>query len=215
MADRRRQSQELILFFVYVDFTEDDGRPFYVGKGTMQRIKASSRNAYHDRVAKKHGMRREVALETPSEFEALNREIRLIAELHTFTGDPHWNGIGTNFTEGGEGGHGWKHSADACARIAKAKQGNRSLSGRKRSPATRGAIAKALTGKKRSDEHQAKINEALRGKRRKPFSSVTREKLSKAASRKRGPLPASVRDKLSKALKTAYAEGRRKRKNDA
>lgn len=111
------------MFFVYVDFTEDDGRPFYVGKGTATRVKASSRNRYHDRVARKHGMRREVVLATPCEFEALNREIRLIAELHTFVGDPRWNGIGTNFTEGGEGLQGHARSRRTRAKIAASNRG--------------------------------------------------------------------------------------------
>lgn len=110
------------MLFVYVDFT-DDGRPFYVGKGLLQRVKARSRNRYHDRVAKKHGMHREVVLETACEFEALNREIRLIAELHTFTGDPRWNGIGTNFTQGGEGLQGHVRSRRTRAKIAASNRG--------------------------------------------------------------------------------------------
>lgn len=91
------------MLFVYVDFT-DDGRPFYVGQGTASRVRRIQRNVYHDRVAVKHGYRREVVLETPGRFEALNRELRLIAELHTFIGDPCWNRIGTNLTSGGDGG---------------------------------------------------------------------------------------------------------------
>lgn len=111
------------MFFVYVDFA-DDGRPFYVGKGMQQRVKALSRNKFHDSVAKKHGCRREVMLETSFEFEALNREIRLIAELHTFVDDPHGNGIGTNFTTGGDGLCGHRRSPEVRAKIA---AGNRGL----------------------------------------------------------------------------------------
>lgn len=100
-------------FSVYVDWTlEDVSRPFYCGKGIPLRVRSFQRNRFHTRVKLKHGLRREVILETFDEAFAHEYEVQLIAELHLYVGDPLWNGIGTNLTVGGEGtrGHksGWK-----------------------------------------------------------------------------------------------------------
>ena len=40
-------------FFVYVDFRGDDGRPFYVGKGTERRVQDLQRNELHYRIKNK------------------------------------------------------------------------------------------------------------------------------------------------------------------
>lgn len=87
-------------YFVYVDYT-DDGRPFYVGKGNIGRVRGARRNQLHTNIAKKHGCRRELVLCTSVEAITLSFEIELIAELKTHHGMPgHW---GANLTEGGEG----------------------------------------------------------------------------------------------------------------
>jgi len=92
------------MFQVYVDWTlEECPRPFYVGKGNALRVLNLERNEYHTNVKRKHGLRREIVFETSSENEAYEREVKLIAELHTFINDVAWNGIGTNMTPGGEG----------------------------------------------------------------------------------------------------------------
>lgn len=92
------------MLYVYVDWTEEDSpRPFYVGKGNERRIANLSRNEFHNNVKRKHGLRREIVLETSDETEAYQREVELIYELHTFVNDDLWNGIGTNLTPGGEG----------------------------------------------------------------------------------------------------------------
>ena len=92
------------MYQVYVDWTlETSPRPFYVGKGNVERVLNLERNDYHTNVKLKHGLRREVVMETLDEDEAYEREILIIASLHTFVNDPEWNGIGTNMTPGGEG----------------------------------------------------------------------------------------------------------------
>jgi len=96
-------------FFVYVDYRKDDGKPFYVGKGTESRTKDLQRNPLHTNIKKKHGIIREVVFETNSEQESFEKEIQLIGELQTHV--DYGNG-GANFTFGGEGGAGYKFTEE-------------------------------------------------------------------------------------------------------
>lgn len=93
-------------FFVYVDFREDDGKPFYVGKGLNSRVKLEKRNPLHANIKNKHGMVRKIVLETHDEQEALQKEIELIQELKTHVD---FGVGGANFTLGGDGTSGYKH----------------------------------------------------------------------------------------------------------
>jgi hypothetical protein len=96
-------------FFVYVDYREDDRKPFYVGKGTEGRVKDLQRNELHSRIKNKHGIIREVVFETHDEQESFEKEIQLIQELQTYV---HHGKGGANFTLGGEGGSGYKFTEE-------------------------------------------------------------------------------------------------------
>jgi len=96
-------------FFVYVDFRGDDGKPFYVGKGTERRVQDLQRNELHSRIKNKHGIIRKVVFETHSEQDTFDKEVQLIQELQTHI--DHGNG-GANFTFGGEGGVGYKFTEE-------------------------------------------------------------------------------------------------------
>lgn len=89
-------------FHTYVD-RADDGRPFYVGMGNDDRIKGFERNAKHSNVAAKHGIKREIIASFDQRQNAVELEIKLIAELHTFVDDPLRSDIACNFTVGGDG----------------------------------------------------------------------------------------------------------------
>lgn len=170
-------------YYVYVDWTlEQQPRPFYVGKGSGSRSSRTRRNWKHRQTRIEFGLNRVIVFETEDESAALQQEIDLIAHHRTFVSDLNYNGIGCNFTGGGEGGchpsentrkliaesnrrrRGEKRSADACQRI-------------------RDAIRKSIKrrGKWRlSVEHKRRIAEALKGHK---VSSETRAKLSETTKR--------------------------------
>jgi len=97
------------IFYVYVDFRGDDGKPFYVGKGLEKRVKKERRNHLHTNIKNKHGIIRKVVFESRNEQEAFDKEIQLIGELQTHV--DHGNG-GANFTLGGEGSSGYKFTEE-------------------------------------------------------------------------------------------------------
>lgn len=100
------------VFFVYVDLTQEQSpRPFYVGKGSLERTKTKHRNRYWKNIAAKYGWQREIVLATKDEAFVFEEEIRRIAELGTFeNGTPgRW---GANLSEGGEGPSGYIQSPE-------------------------------------------------------------------------------------------------------
>ncbi|MDE2104965.1 MAG: hypothetical protein KGL39_47445 [Patescibacteria group bacterium] len=99
------------MYYVYVDET-DDQIPFYVGKGSSNRIKRLTRNRKHTRVAKKYGQNRIVLIETEDEAEAFEYEKAFIAELHTYVYDSAAEHLACNFTTGGDGTSGHRDSEE-------------------------------------------------------------------------------------------------------
>lgn len=62
------------------------------------------RNNKHAHVVRTHGVTRKVEFESEDERACLDREVELIAEYHTYVGDPSADmSIASNFTLGGEG----------------------------------------------------------------------------------------------------------------
>lgn len=96
-------------FYVYVDYRADDGKPFYVGKGTGKRKNKIGRNTLHERIKNKHGMIRKIVFENLTEEESFEQEIQLIKELETFV---KLNKGGANLTVGGEGTSGCLRTDD-------------------------------------------------------------------------------------------------------
>ena len=127
------------MYFTYVDWTtEEYSRPFYVGKGNLDRVCDLHRNAKHEYVADHFGQKRDIVFQCENEFECFQEEVRLIAEYHTFVDDPEASKIACNFTTGGEGSSPSKE--------------------------IRQKISKALKGIKRSPEFCAQISQRMKGK---------------------------------------------------
>lgn len=105
------------MFHTYIDWT-DDKRPFYVGMGDDNRIRVlSPRNKRYGHVANKHGRHREIVRSFENRADAISLEVLLISKHHTFVDDPSYNGIGCNYTIGGEG--------CACSEETKQKMRNK------------------------------------------------------------------------------------------
>lgn len=101
------------IFYVYVDHTMDANRPFYVGKGQLDRVRLKERGQHWKAIVNKHGWCREtcrtIVLGTKDEQFAFDEEVRLIAEFgtHQDGSSARW---GANKTRGGEGSSGYKWS---------------------------------------------------------------------------------------------------------
>lgn len=159
-------------FKVYVDYTtEEFPRPFYVGKGNSFRVSNLKRNRLHTNIMNKYGIKRLIVLETDDETEALNKEIELIAEYNTCIYDE--GSWGANFTRGGEGTSGMKHSEESKR---KNSETNKATAADK---LARG-IPNAMYGKHLSEETKQKIGDNQRGWK---HSEKAKKKISEATKR--------------------------------
>ena len=121
-------------FYVYVHKRADDGRIFYVGKGSGNRRwkDKHGRNIHWHRIVKKHGFIAEIVHADLSEETAFELERDMISQYGTINKK---TGELCNMSEGGEGPSGVFPSEE-----------------------TKQKIIKSLTGKKRTDEQRANLS---------------------------------------------------------
>lgn len=144
------------MFHVYVDWTtESEPRPFYVGQGNDDRVRYIPRNMKHGNVAAKHGLARQIVASSDDHESIKALEVQLIAEHHTFVDDPQFNGIGCNYTLGGDGVS--THSSEALEKIRQARSVQPRLT---HTDKAKQRISNARKGMKFSDEHRARLREA-------------------------------------------------------
>lgn len=206
-------------FYAYL-WLREDGTPFYAGKGSGKR--AFVRGSHHLRPPKDRS--RILIFDKSSEAEALAAEKELIA---------HWgrNDQGTgclrNFTDGGDGVSGLRHTADAKRRMS---EGHRGVStwnkGRSASPESKAAMSEGQRrrtdarnkGKhwKLSKAHCQKLSIARKGhftseETKKKISQShlgmkpTEETLLKMKESHKGQRPTlATRQKLSAAIKQSW-----------
>ncbi len=162
-------------FYTYLH-CKPDGTPFYVGKGCGKRSHDFShgRNQHHRRVVAKYG-RKSIGVFIflcDSEQQAITDEIIQIAQLRKEGYEL------VNYTHGGEGVSGLRHSPDSIAKMAAAKRGKTA------SLETRNKMAEAhrgntyCMGTKQSAETRAKRSAKMKDRPRGKPTIETLAKLS-------------------------------------
>jgi len=148
-------------FYVYEHTRNDTNKIFYVGKGKAGSGRSSfkhNRNPYWHNIVKKTGYTVRKTAENISEKLAFEKEIQRIKELRE-------QGVSLcNFTDGGEGISGYRHTDEGIAKITAAQTGKKfSDKTRARISASKTGEKNPLFGKKHSEEHRQKISEANTG----------------------------------------------------
>lgn len=172
------------IFYVYEHWRPDKDVCFWVGKGNGDRAYRFRRNRHYNNVVAKLaalGMCVEVRLVCSAmiESEAFALERQRIA---------FWRSIGielANYTDGGDGVSGYRHSEDARKKIREKRRSQKIVMtadriekikvaqvGRTKGPNPEHSLR--MTGRKHSPEHRAKISAGLKGR---PVSEDTRAKL--------------------------------------
>jgi hypothetical protein len=151
------------MFYTYLHARADDGKVFYIGKGTGRRAwRDVGRSSWWRAVVRKHGWRTQVLAHWDTEPEAFAHE-RLLIEVFRERGAPL-----CNLTAGGEGRSGGRLSDESRKRISEANKG------RKRTAETRARISAARTGKPLSAEHRQALSNAGRKRKDTPETVAKR-----------------------------------------
>ena len=174
-----------------------------MGKGKIARVKLQRRNKRHINVSLKYGIRREVRFTTCEEHDAFSEEIRLIAELHSYVHDQHWNGVGCNYTLGGEGTSGHVHTLESRLKTSVGNKismlGNQNGRGHVRSSDERLKIREKLLGHEVKPETRRKISDRLTGRK----LSLEHVKRSADGHRGKGKAVKQLRDEQTIAIYTS------------
>ena len=139
------------MFYTYAHYRADDGRIFYIGKGSGRRYyKTNNRNIHWHRVVKKHGFKSEILARWGSEKEALDHEKFLISVFREIASI-------VNILDGGESNGGTRHTPESKEKLRIAH------TGRKRSDEARRKSSEKLKGRAISEEWKQKISKSRAG----------------------------------------------------
>jgi hypothetical protein len=143
--------------YVYLH-KKDNGSIFYVGKGNNNRAwQETGRNEYWNRIRNKYGLNVVIFKDDMSEKDAFSLEIKLISVI----------GLDnlTNYTLGGEGIYGFKHSEETKSKISESSKGKSGTNkGKIFSEETKIKMSIASKGKKKSKSHAKAISEVMKGR---------------------------------------------------
>jgi hypothetical protein len=107
------------MFYVYIHYRADNLTPFYIGKGQNNRLNTfSNRSNYWKRVKAKYGCIPKIIAQFENESDAFSFEKYLIKKFKNENIEL------ANFTEGGGGVTGWKHSSKTKETISQKLIGN-------------------------------------------------------------------------------------------
>ena len=154
-----RSAQRVNVFCTYAHYTAQ-GRLFYIGKGSseLRAHRMTGRNNYWNKVVKKYGKPEvQILAHWDSEKEAFSHEKLLISCFRD---------LGhrlTNFTDGGEGPSGLKHSEESKAKMRIANIGNKHALGHKVSVEARKLMGADKIGKPTSARQKAIASKVHKG----------------------------------------------------
>lgn len=174
-------------FLVYVHIRLDNGDPFYVGKGTIKRIrKKTNRNKHwHNVVNKCNGFDSIIIRDNLTEDDAFQLEKDTIAEYRLK------NINLCNYTDGGDGPSGYKHTDECKLKMSELAKGRTAPNkGLKASDSAREKMRAAKLGRKLSKEHIEKVAASKKGK---PLSYECRMKISNALTGKKHTEEAKIK----------------------
>ena len=208
--DIDKNNNENRRFYVYEHIRKDNNTCFYVGKGTGDRAHNLDRGNFHDSVRDEYGCRVKIIKDGLTEEEAFKLERERIedyvitfgygAPIEGYDDYDHNLPYLTNFTWGGEGVSGRKHSEEEKQKMSKAKKGkknskehnkniSKALKGIKLSEQTRRKMSESQKGRKNSEEHNKNISKATKGKNNpmygKHHSEEVKRKMSKSQKGKK------------------------------
>ena len=174
-----KKYDESRIYYIYEHIRKDNNTCFYVGKGTGGRAYNLDRGNFHNGVCKEYGCRVKIIKDGLTEEEAFKLERERIEDyVITFGyGAPiegyrdFSNNYLTNFTWGGEGVSGYKHSKESKQKMSEKKKG------KKQSEETKRKRSESMKGKKHSEEHNKKISESKKGIK---FSEEHKKNLSES-----------------------------------
>jgi len=176
-------------FYTYA-YLREDKTPYYIGKGTGDRIYSTNRRNNPP----KDKSRIIFLKQNLTEEEAFRHEIYMIA---VFGRKDLGTGILHNLTDGGDGASGYVFSEETRKKMSEARRGEKNHNyGKIHSEETRRKMSESQIGKTLSKEHIDKIIEGLKGR---PVSEETRRKMSE--TRKGKILSKETRRKMSEARK--------------
>ena len=140
ICEASKSLEEFSKFYIYIHNRATDGAPFYVGKGSGNRVYSKyRRNPYWHNVSNKHGYTVDIIKHFEDEDEAFKYERRLIAFLGKVKGFKL-----TNLTDGGGGMSGKKHSKEAKKKMSDSLKGDKNhMFGKKHSEDARRKMSKA------------------------------------------------------------------------
>ncbi|QIG68258.1 putative homing endonuclease protein [Rhizobium phage RHph_Y1_10] len=145
-----------MIFYVYLH-KKNSGEVFYVGKGCKDRAWSHrDRSTLWQRVVKKHGLIVEVIADKLTEAQAFSLEVETIAA--------YGRDNLCNFTDGGDGVSGYRHTDETRKRMARLRVGKHHSdeTRRKIGEANSGRPSKWL-GKSLSEEHKKAVGLSMRG----------------------------------------------------
>ena len=156
-------------FYTYA-YLREDKTPYYIGKGTGDRIYSTNRRNNPP----KDKSRIIFLKQNLTEEEAFRHEIYMIA---VFGRKDLGTGILHNLTDGGDGASGYVFSEETKRKQSEAHKGNTTWLGKTHSEETKRKMSDTRKGKTHSEETKRKQSEAKKGK---TFSEESKRKMSEA-----------------------------------